>query len=721
MRIAFAFLTGLLTLAPAASAVRPEFWRLQTAADFLAGESEGVAVTSTGQLLAGPSVTKLASFTEPFVLAQASDRSGNRFVGTGNDGRVYRISDGETKPLFKAAEPEVYALAFSRGSLFVGTSPYGKIYRVDPATGSSSVFFDPQEAYIWAIVPLADGSLVAGTGVEGRVWKISADGQGAVLFDAPETHIRALAASGARILAGGAGEGRIYELGTSPGGRALFDSDFTEITTVWVDPSGIGWAAGVSSTLPASAPPKPEPQAQPPQSAQQQQQAQPGREPAPTGAAAQPAVDVSVSFDQPSASSGGGSAELYRIDRDGFVTSVRKFEREMVYALAGGGDGAVLIGAGPLGRIYRWNDGDLALVASLPEKQVVSLEAAPEGVVATTTNSGGVYRLGKAGEGTIEYRSQVKDAGRFSSFGEYLLEGRGLGGVRSSFRSGNTATPDETWSDWSATTTGPAGRIAAPPARYLQWRLTADRAGSDFAILSMTAGYSNRNVAPAIDALTVADPGVIFVSGSYPSSPQVLEATNPDEHGIFSSLDAPRDRNEQGKRLFRKGYRTISWKASDPNGDSLRYGVWLRPRGAGSWLRLRENIEETQINFDTSQLPDGVYEVRLVASDAKDNPEGPLTEEREGVAFTADNTAPSITASRTGDTIVVTVRDAYSPIASAEYAVDAKEWVRIRPADGLADSPEEEFRFRRADVDGKFVIFRVVDASWNVASSSVTP
>jgi hypothetical protein len=720
MRIVFVLLLALAILAPSALAVRPEFWRLQSAADLLAGESEGVAVSSTGQLLAGPAVSKIATFPEPFVLSQVADGSGARYVGTGNEGRVYRIRGTEATAIFQAAEPEVYALASSRGALFVGTSPHGKIYRVDPSTGTATTFFDPQEAYIWALVALPDGSLVAGTGVEGRIWKITPNGEGTVLFDAPETHIRALAASGGRILAGGAGEGRIYEIGATEGGRALFDSDFTEITSIWIDPSGVGWAAGVSSTLPTAAPPKPEP-AQRQQPAQGQPQ-QPAQQPAPASAEPQPAVDVTVSFDQPSTgSASGGSSELYRIERDGFVSGVRKFEREIIYALAPAERaGSLLIGTGPLGRIYRWSAGDVALVASLPEKQVVSIDAGGEGVVVTTTNSGAVYRLGRPGEGKLEYRSSVKDTGRFSTFGEYLIDGHGLAGIRSSFRSGNTSTPDQTWSGWSGSG-GPAGRIEAPPARYLQWRLSADRAGSDLLINSLTAGYANRNVAPSIDSLTVHDPGVVFVSGSFPSSPQVLEATNPDEYGIFSSLDAPRDRTDPGKRLFRKGYRTIAWKASDANGDALRYAVWLRPRGASAWLRLRENLEESQINFDTSQLPDGIYEVRLVASDGKDNPEAPLSAQREGVSFTVDNTAPAIAVARSGDSIVITVRDALSPILRAEYAIDAKEWVRVQPVDGMADSPDEEFRFSRSDVEGKFVIFRVVDASWNVATSTVTP
>ncbi|HEU5162318.1 MAG TPA: hypothetical protein VFV54_04145 [Thermoanaerobaculia bacterium] len=720
MRIAFALLAALMVLPPSASAVRPEFWRLQSAGDFLGGESEGIAINSTGQLLAGPAVSKIASFPEPFVLSQASDGAGNRFVGTGNEGRVYRVTNAEAKPLFKAAEPEVYALALNRGALYVGTSPFGKIYKVDLSTGSSTTFFDPQEAYIWALVPLADGSLVAGTGVEGRVWKIAPDGKGVVLFDAPETHVRSLAASGTRILAGGAGEGRIYELGSTEGGRALFDSDFTEITAIWIDSSGIGWAAGVSSVLPTSAPPKPEPP--PPGQPAQGQPQQPAQQPSQPASEPRPAVDVSVSFEQPSGPAmSGGSSELYRIDRDGFVTAVRKFDREMIYAIApGDGEGSLLLGTGPLGRIYRWSGGEVALAASLPEKQVVSIDAGRDGVVATTTNSGAAYRLGRPGEGKVEYRSPVKDTGRFSTFGEYLIEGRGLEGLRSSFRSGNTATPDETWSAWS-TSTGPAGRIGAPPARYLQWRISADRASSELTINSLTAGYANRNVAPSIDTLAVNDPGVVFINASYPSAPQVIDATNPDEYGIFSSLDAPRERNEQGKRLFRKGYRTITWKATDANGDALRYSVALRPRAGTSWLRLRDNIEETQINFDTSQLPDGIYEVRLVATDAHDNPTAALTDDRAGVFFTVDNTVPSIAASRSGDAIVVTVRDALSPLSKAEYAIDAKEWVRIQPADGLTDSQEEEFRLPRTEVEGKFVIFRVVDSSWNVASSSVAP
>ncbi|HUP65539.1 MAG TPA: hypothetical protein VM557_09680 [Thermoanaerobaculia bacterium] len=716
MRVIHAILLSSLLVPLVADAAKPEFWKIRSADEWLAGESEGLAVGARGQLLPGPSLNRIARLEDPFVLSQTSDRSGRRFIGTGNEGKVYRIDGEAQKLLYTAPESEVYAIALHGNSLLVGTSPYGKIYRVDPDSGSASVFFDPEETYIWSLVSMPDGSVVAGTGTEGRIWKISAWGEGAVLFDAPEAHIRSIAQANGRLIAGGAGEGRIYEIDPSGKGRALFDSNLTEISSIWIDTDGTGWAAAVSSVLPPAAPPKPEPAKQPPAP---QDPAAPAAAPPPPPPPVVTA-EVSFSFEQPGTGAAGGSSELYRIENDGFVQSVRKFEREMIYALAGAPDGSLLIGTGPLGRIYRLRDGELALLTSLPEKQVVSLRSEGTDLVATTTNAGAVYRLTGGNAGAIEYRSTVKDAGRYSRFGQFILEGKRTDGVKSYFRSGNTSSPDSTWSDW-VLSSDPRRTISAPPARYLQWKLTADSLPADFVIDSMSAAYLNRNVAPVVENLTVAEPGVVFVSGAFPSSPQVLEATNPDEYGIFSSLDNPANRNEQGKRLFRKGYRTISWKASDPNGDPLRSSVYFRAKGTTPWLRLRENLEENQLNFDTSQLPDGIYEVRVVVTDEMENPEEPLTATREGVEFTVDNTPPVIRTTRQGGEIVVVVEDAASPLIRAEYAIDAEKWNRVSPVDGMTDSLREEFRFQSSEVEGRFAMIRVVDSSWNVATATIAP
>lgn len=288
------------------------------------------------------------------------------------------------------------------------------------------------------------------------------------------------------------------------------------------------------------------------------------------------------------------------------------------------------------------------------------------------------------------------------------------------FRSGNTATPDETWSEWSATR-GPAGTVGAPPARYLQWRLTFDAVSAGLAIDSLSASYVNRNLAPTIESVTIHDPAVVFVTGGFPTSPQVLEATNPDEYGIFNSLDTPRERTEPGKRLFRKGYRTIAWKATDSNGDSLRSSVYFRRKGTTEWFRLRENLREDQVNFDSSQLPDGQWEVKLSVTDAPDNPTAPLTTDRAAIEFTIDNSSPQLRRARRGESIEVEVTDALSPVIRAEYSVDAKEWLPILPADGIPDSQREVFSLDAKATAGRLVVLRVVDSSWNVGTLQIEP
>lgn len=704
-------------LAAPAWAVQPQIWKTATVDEFLAGELEGMLVTSSGELRPGPAVEKIASFTEPFVLSQVADGTGTRYFGTGNDGKIYRLRGKEMKLLYTAPEPEIYALAFSGGALYAGSSPSGKIYRVNPASGAATEFYDPKEAYIWAIEPLREGGFAVATGVEGKLHKVTAEGKGSVLFDAPEYHLRSIAtAAGGKLLVGGSGEGRIYEIGPNGSGRALYDSALTEISSIWFDAkSGRAWASGVGNVLPAAAPVKStKPDAQKTATAGATDASKPQQE---SGEAATPAVEVSFSFDSSPAAASMSGSELYRIEPDGFVEIARKFEREAIYALGGDGIGGVYVSTGPNGRVYRFDDNEIALIAAVPEKQVVSFANDGEAMIVTTTNSGAVYRLGGGASGKGEYRSSVEDTARFSRFGSFEIDGSGIerDAVAISFRSGNSNTPDATWSEWS-TSRGARGAVGAPAARYLQWKIEASR---PVTVRSVSVAFLNRNVAPVIDNLSVLEPGAVIVSTQYPGSTQVLEATNPDQNGIFASLDAPRERNDPGKRMFRRGYRTLTWKAHDDNGDALRYALSFRKRGTENWLPMRENIEESQFNFDTSQLPDGVYEVQLVAADERDNPDAPSTDTKSGVEFTIDNSAPRIAFETASGVVTVEVTDALSPIAKVEYSVDAEKWHRMLPVDGIADSPEETFRLERTATGKQFVVIRAVDAQYNVATGSV--
>ena len=79
-------------------------------------------------------------------------------------------------------------------------------------------------------------------------------------------------------------------------------------------------------------------------------------------------------------------------------------------------------------------------------------------------------------------------------------------------RSGNTRTPDETWSDWSnAYSDGEGSAITSPRARYLQWRAVMTGARGSLPLLtSVTAAYLPRNTRPRVSSITIHPPGTVF-------------------------------------------------------------------------------------------------------------------------------------------------------------------------------------------------------------------
>ncbi len=232
------------------------------------------------------------------------------------------------------------------------------------------------------------------------------------------------------------------------------------------------------------------------------------------------------------------------------------------------------------------------------------------------------------------------------------------------------------------------------------------------------ASYRNRNSAPSVDSLVALAPNEVYARSSS-SGQNVFETTAPDEKGIFTSLEEPKTEGNP-RRLLRKGYRTLTWKASDPDGDLLTYELDVRLSGSDRFLTLRKGLKEIFYSFDTTSLPDGDYIFRLTASDGEANPEDRKSASRESSPIRIDNTPPVIrklpSASGTFEFEAV---DALSPILEAEYSIDAKEWIRVEPNDGLSDSPTEQYRIRLdPKAHGSFLLIRVTDAARNVAAAS---
>ncbi|MGH9958366.1 MAG: hypothetical protein ACREBC_14735, partial [Pyrinomonadaceae bacterium] len=227
----FIFLLGFAKPSPAG---QPVIWETSGRAELLRGDARGVSITDTGALMLAPNFTEVFNTEQAFIWSSAVDVQGNVFLGTGHDGKVYRVTaDGRGSLLYDATELDVTALAIGRDSvLFAGTSPDGKVYRIS-ADGKAEVYFDPPDKYIWSMAVLANGSLAVGTGDNGKLYRVSSAGakpESSLLISTNQTHVISLAVTAQGDLVAGTDPGGLV-LRISADGKAfaLFDAHLREI------------------------------------------------------------------------------------------------------------------------------------------------------------------------------------------------------------------------------------------------------------------------------------------------------------------------------------------------------------------------------------------------------------------------------------------------------------------------------------------------------------
>jgi sugar lactone lactonase YvrE len=719
----------ILTIAATAHAGGPQFWRLEGTAPFLEGELAGLSLDADGRLRLGPAPRALFDPEAPNAWCVARDGKGVVYVGTGNDGRVFRIERGQGTVGFDAQELEVHAVAVGPdGRLYAATSPDGAVYVVD-ATGTAKPFFDPPEKYIWALAFDATGRLYVATGGEGRVYRVAADGTSEVILTSSQTHILSLAfdAKG-RVYAGSAPEGMVYRIDTAGKAFVLVDSPFREIKALAVAEDGSVYAATVDGrtgeTIPRPPGPPPATGALAPQPVAEVTVTESFAVVPPAGGAP---ISVTPPIETPAV--GAPKGGLLRIRPTGEVDTVWTSGDDVPYALLPSRDG-VLLGTGNKGKVYRVaEDGSWTLLATLPAEQVTALAHEGDGAILVTSNPARVFALeaGRSGEGT--FVSKVKDMEAVSSWGQLRWEGalpEGTG-VRLQTRSGNTSSPDATWTDWSQPSSRQEGEpIRSERARFLQLKVTlAGRDGASPVLEAVSAAYLQRNLAPKVQQITVHPPGEVFQKPISVSGEAEILGQDPDPLTSAASARAAAAGSPPAisfsRKLYQKGLRTVSWKAEDPNGDPLVYDVQYRTSGETRWRPLRSGLTEPVLAWDTSTVPNGRYLVRVIASDAPGNPPSlALTGWKDSPSFVVDNAPPVISAALEPgrrDRVRATVRDDASPVRKLELSIDAGHWEEVRPVDGISDSREESYEIALPAADHpRVVVLRATDQLGNVAT-----
>lgn len=715
-------------------AALPSFWQVSSEAEFLQGEVENLAIDTYGRVTLGPAISTVYESSAPFLWAVVSAPDGSTYVGSGNEGQVYRIDPaGRGSVFFDSEELEVHAVALAPGGgIYAATSPDGRIYRVT-AAGVGSVFFDPPDRYIWSLAVDASGNVFAGTGDKGVVYKISPTGQGAPFYQTKATHVMSLAFDReGRLLAGTESPGRVFQIDAAGRPFVLLDSPYNEIRVLRVDAQGNVYAAAVNAR--GASPPAAAPGATP--------------EPAP-----QPTVSVStdVTFTivadasanamnpspqaaAPRGAPGPGSGAIYRILPDGGSDLVWQLRDDVPFDLAFERGGSVLVATGGAGKIYRLSGDPMqpTLVSRALVQQVTSLLMERDGrILLATSNPGKLLRLSadRAASGT--YTSDVRDAQAVATWGAMKWQAAVPTGTRIdiSTRAGNTRTPDETWSDWSPAYTDASGSpIASPRARYLQWRAVLTGSADHAPVLtSVTAAYLPRNSRPRIPSITIHPPGTVFQRPFPTGDPGIagFEGDTPEQRAaaLNPSGSTAGAAPALGRRSYQRGLLTFVWRAEDQDRDELLYDVLYRREGDTAWKALTKELRDTLFVWDTTSVPNGRYVVRVVASDIPSNsPASALTASTESATFEIDNTPPTVTltaARREGTAVILAfeVRDADSPIQKTEYSLDGARWLSIYPTDGISDSRLERFELRLdGEIATRGVIIRAIDSLNNVTT-----
>ncbi|HVH55804.1 MAG TPA: hypothetical protein VM791_06100 [Vicinamibacterales bacterium] len=730
-RAATAALAAVAGFYAVVSAAAPTFWTVGTQADFLKGDVENLSIDSDGRVLLGPSASMLAETAAPFLWTLHAGSDGTLWAGSGNEGKLLRVGkDGKTTTFFDAGELEVHAVAAaSGGGLYVGTSPDGRIYHV-AADGTSRTFFDPEDKYIWSLAADRAGNVFAATGDKGVIYRITADGKGTPFYRTNTTNVVSLGFDkDGNLLAGTESPGRVFRIDPSGKAFVLLDSPYREIHALRVAGDGTIFAAAVNgggssapaaSEVPASEAPRP---------------------PVPTVSAEitgvspieSPIGGSTSSAPSTSPSKRPGRGAVYRIRPDGLWDLLWDSGEDSPFDMIIEAAGSLLVGTGTEGKIFRvaGEPARATLLARAGARQVTALLRDSSGrIVGATSNPGKLFALSSEPSRTGTYESDIRDAGTVASWGVIRWRAALNGGrIEVGTRTGNTSTPDETWSAWSKPYSNANGeQIASPNARYLQWRMTmTSPSGQGPVLTSVTAAYLPRNLRPIVSTITVHPPGTVFQRPFSTGEPEIAgyQDNSPDGRQPNASPDQRQGNAPPlGRRLYQKGLQTFVWKAEDGNDDRLQYDISYRREGDTTWRVLYRGAWDPIFVWDTTSVPDGTYIVKISASDAASNAPGTvLTGELESAAFDIDNTPPRVEvqpAARAGSrtSIAFTVTDQQSAIQRVEYSLDASRWRLVHPKDGIPDSRREEFEIQLEEAEaGRNVILRVTDAMNNVATA----
>jgi hypothetical protein len=668
-------------------------WSQSHYEEFEKGTPKGVAISSQGYLEAGPSLKELAATGTTYVWSIAADKKGNVYAGTGSPARVLQVgADGKATTLLESKDLSVQVVRVGPdGSVYAATLPSGKVYRLKPGqTGldesKAEVVFDPATAetrpearpkYVWDMAFDTEGRLYIATGAPAAIYRVatSPGAKPEKFFSTDEQHIRCLLfEKDGSLIAGTDSGGLVYRIDRNGKGLVIYDAPKAEITALSESADGMLYIAAVGEKNKNTLPPLP--------------------------VQGNAMVTATITIVQPGsiqASNSNGlipdGSEVYEINRQGAPRKVWTAREDVIYALSSTPQG-LYAATGNRGHVYRvQEDGSFADLAHVEASQVTAFAPASDGFYLGASNGGKVLLLNNDdSKADSTYESSVFDAGFFSQFGKPQTEDSGGNGYELFARTGNIENPVRGWGDWQKVTPQSASLASG---RFLQWKVVLHKNGGR--VDSVGFHYLPVNVAPVVDEIVVAPGARVNTQALQQPQPQQIQITFPSQqNNNFINLN-PEGPNGPLPAFKDRTAVTARWAAHDDNGDELTFKVYSKGEDDHEWLLLRDRTRERFTSFDAIHLPEGIYRLKVVASDQPSHVEGEAkTGDRISDRFIIDTTPPVIyamTAQSSGAKIhlALDAKDAMSTIDRAEYSVDAGRWIYLEPVGKLSDSRDEHY------------------------------
>jgi hypothetical protein len=706
--------------------------------DFIKGKFNGLSLSREGRLSLAPRVETLFTSDQPVIWGVAQTSDGSLYAATGHRGRVYKIDKaGKSTLLWAAPEPEIFAIAADRsGAVYAGTSPDGKVYRIE--NGTATEYFAPKAKYIWSLATGGDGALYVGTGEQGKVFRVTAPGKGELWYETGQSHVTGLAVdSQNRVLAGTEPSGILYRITAKDKAFVLYDAALPEIRAIVPMNDGSVYAAALGGSVSKRA----QSANQAAQGAQTpgtavtstvtsitvEAQASEVKPPDPTKqpAAIAPATpQVSTSFTPVTEATGVEKSALYRINPDNTVETLWSSKEENVYDVLAL-EKQILFSTDQDGHIYGLApDRRVTLVTQTNEGETVRLLPSEHSVLAATGNMGRIFRLGEGPGLNGSYEAPVHDTGTASRWGSLMWRADLPSGVKVQFRtrSGNSAKPDRTWSEWSEPLSASAGsRVTSPNARYIQWKVEmTGAAGATPTLNSVILAYLPQNTPPVLKSINVITQAAPTVQAKAATSAAYSVTVTDSDSGSAGTPTQTLSR-AAAQQI------TITWIVEDPDGDRLVHSLYFRGEDETQWKLLRSNLHENSITFDADVFADGKYFFRVVSSDRESNPPASAREATLiSTPVMVDNTPPTVSVGevkRTGASAHVEweASDAASPLRRCEYSLDANSWVPMDSVDGVIDSQNEKFALDLSALSPgeHLLVIRTADSANNTGVAKV--